>query len=133
MAKLRALKQAQIHVEDGEDIARAVSDLIDDQLGGDLSRVREAPLTLSRAIECALEHAVSDDMRNKYRATGTIALQHLGDVSLHSIDKAKVDSLMTFAFRLPRNHGKAHGKNRFTKDGAALSKAEEIRRADATD
>ncbi|MEZ5778873.1 MAG: DUF6538 domain-containing protein [Paracoccaceae bacterium] len=133
IAKLRALKEAEASVEDGEDIADAAEDLIEDHLSGDLGKVREAPLTLGRAISCALEHATTSDMRNKYAATGRIALEFLGDVSLHTIDADKVKKLMTFIFRLPRNHGKKHGKNRFRKDGDVLSKFEEIRQADEND
>lgn len=120
-ANIRAMKRAEQAVEDGEDIADAAADLIGDHLSGNLGKVREAPLTLSRAIDCALAQATSDDMRNKYRATGLIALEQLGDVSLHSINKEKVETLMRFIFRLPKNHGKAHGKNRYVTTGYAPS------------
>ncbi len=62
IAKLRALKEAEVSDEDGEDIADAAGSLIEDHLSGDLGKVGEAPLTLSRALECALEHATTADM-----------------------------------------------------------------------
>lgn len=133
VAKARNLAEAERAVEDGEDIGAAASPLIEEHLSGDLARAFEAPLTLGRAIEFAKEHATSCDMRNKYTATGRISLEVLGDVALHAITRADVERLMRFIFRLPKHHGKSHGKNRFRSEGRILAKAEEVRLADEAD
>lgn len=133
VANARDLTEVERAVEDGEDIGNAAALLIEEHLGGDLGRVYEAPLTLGRAIDCATKHAVSRDMRNKYAATGRIALEVLGDVALHAITRDDVERLMRFVARLPKFHGKAHGKNRFRTEGEIPSKTEELRLADEAD
>ena len=133
VARARDLAEAECAVENGTDIATAAAPLIDEHLSGDLARALGAPLTLGRAIACAQQHATSRDMRNKYTATGRIALELLGDVALGAITRADVERLMRLIIRLPKYHGKAHGRNRYRSEGETLSKAEEIRRADAAD
>lgn len=49
---------------------------------------------------------LSQHMRNKYVATGRIALEFFGDVTLQAIGPAGVENLMRFILLLPKNHGK---------------------------
>lgn len=91
-----------------------------------------APLIrLSDGVRAACDHA-TPEMRKKTETTGRLVAEFLGDIPLEDLEGQLPDLMRTLS-RLPKIHGKAHGKNRFTSEGAARSMHDEIRDADERD
>jgi integrase len=83
------------------------------------------------AVEAACA-GQTGEMRRKLRCTGDLAIEFLGDIPLDLLAARAKDLLLEMS-RLPKTHGKLHGKNRFTSVGKEVSRREEIAAADAKD
>ncbi|MDV7145934.1 tyrosine-type recombinase/integrase [Tropicimonas sp. TH_r6] len=93
---------------------------------------RVPPLVrISDVIEAAVEGQTAE-MRRKLRCTGNIAIELLGDIPLELLTEQATGLLLDLS-RLPKLHGKKHGKNRHRSEGVTLTKREEIALADACD
>jgi hypothetical protein len=127
------LREAELDVHDlGEDPRAAVAETL--QRHGVVSRPNGdvAPLIrLSDAVAAACKYA-APEMRKKTETTGRLVSAILGDIPLEDLE-AKAPELIRTLSRLPKTHGKAHGRNRFKSDGPVKSKLDEIREADERD
>ncbi len=130
---LAKLRQAELDVHElGEDPRIAVAETL--RQHGVATRLdgEVAPLIrLSDGVRAACEHA-TPEMRKKTETTGRLVAEFLGDVPLEDLEGQLPDLMRTLS-RLPKTHGKAHGKNRFRSDGVVKSKLDEIREADERD
>jgi integrase len=120
-----------------------VEETFDDplQLGRDLladhalKPTRESlhpPMTLSEATRKALAEAPAS-VERKIQVVGDLAVAIFGDVPVRSLHQQGVMDFLEFVWWLPKNHGKAHGKNRFKREGKALCPKAERAEADARD
>ncbi|WP_299816947.1 tyrosine-type recombinase/integrase [uncultured Jannaschia sp.] len=128
------LREAELEVHElGEDPRIAVAETLRRHGVATKPNGEVAPLIrLSDGVRAACEHA-TPEMRKKTETTGRLVAEFLGDVPLDDLEGQLPDLMRTLS-RLPKAHGKAHGKNRFTSDGGAIkSKLDEIREADERD
>ncbi|GGH20946.1 hypothetical protein SAMN05444007_101484 [Cribrihabitans marinus] len=89
------------------------------------------PLRISDALEAAL-HGKSSQMVRKLKTTARIVMEFEGDLPLERLPD-HIDRIMTQISRLPKHHGRSHGKNRFNKEGDVRTKLDDIAAADAHD
>ncbi|MDG3043119.1 tyrosine-type recombinase/integrase [Roseicyclus marinus] len=125
------------------DLEAQVEETFDDplQLGRDLladhvlKPTREGlqpPMTLSEATRKALADAPSS-VERKIQVVGDLAVAVFGDIPVKSLHQQGVMDFFEFVWWLPKNHGKAHGKNRFKREGKTLCPKAERAQADARD
>ena len=127
-------REAECAVEDGATVEEATRDMRARRFGGRAVEALRPPVMLSKAIAAAEARAVSRDMVNKVRTTGECLRAHFGDVPLERLaDRSERVAFLLWLERLPRLHGKAHGRNRHNASGAAPDKLREIATADAAD
>ena len=131
LALMRQLSDLSLRVEkDFDDPLHAGRDLL---LNHDIAPTREAlkpPLRLSEAIEKACEEA-PQDVENKIRVVGKLALAFFGDVPVASIVLEQSFDFLYLVWMLPKGWGKCHGRNRYGQEGRELCPLQEIRDADA--
>jgi len=77
-------------------------------------------LRISDALEAALP-GKSLEMARKLRATASIVSEFLGDIPLDLLPD-HIESLLCQISRLPKHHGKRHGKNRYSAVGKRVEK-----------
>ena len=129
----RQINEVEIEVLEGEDVRVAAAHLLSDDENKDFDRFIKGEITVSAAVQSAIENATSKDMANKYSGTGKILLEFWGDVPLSTVTPETVKDLMWLIQRIPSQHGKKHGNNRFVKDRRNATKREEIEFADLHD
>ena len=89
---------------------------------------------LSAAVAAAERRAVSTDMARKVEAFRACALAWRGDMPLDLfLERKTLVELLLWLRRLPKGHGKRHGRNRYEKTGTVLDKNAEIAAADDND
>ena len=129
----RRLLEIEVQVEETMDDPLCVGrDLLKDH---GLSPSRDSlkpPMLLSEAMERAAAEATSQ-VEKKIRTVGGLAQSFFGDVTVASLDQVRVLAFLEFLWWLPKEHGKAHGRNRYHKVGKSLCPREEKRKADASD
>ena len=72
-------------------------------------------------------------MRRKFEGVGRLLVAYFGDVPLGTLDDQKILDFLLWYRRLPKTHGRAHGRNRYTSIGVEPDPHAEIARADAED
>lgn len=78
-------------------------------------------------------------MKGNIDAIGKVAIAYFGDIPIETVSKDKQKEFFVWMGRLPKNHGKKHGKNRFCSDAPKnpeiynRTKNDEIADADAAD
>jgi integrase len=102
--------------------------------------VENEPVLLSAAWEKTFELYPSKSMRGNLNAIGKLATAFFGDIPVSMLTKDRQKAFFVWASRLPRSHGKTHGKNRFhplrpkTQEAKySRTKSDEIAEADAHD
>ncbi|MEC8668530.1 MAG: integrase [Pseudomonadota bacterium] len=101
--------------------------------------VRTKPVTLSAAWAKTLELYPTRDMKGNIDAIAKVALAFFGDVPVATITTDRQTEFFKWMSRLPKSHGKGHGKNRFCPDApkdpskALVTKDDEIEAADEAD
>lgn len=90
------------------------------------------PMLLSEAVEKACEEA-PQDVENKIRVVGKLAMSFLVDIPVSSITLDQSYELLFTVWMLPKGWGKAHGRNRYNQEGRDLCPLQEISEADAKD
>ncbi len=94
---------------------------------------------LSDAWSEALNLHPSKDMKGNIDAISKIAIVYFGDIPVETITKEKQKDFFVWMSRLPKNHGKRHGKNRYCRkdpkhpEKYQRTKHDEIAEADAVD
>lgn len=133
LSLLRRLNDLSARVErDFDDPLDVGRDLLNDH---GLKPTRDAlkpPMLLSEAIQKACEKA-PQDVENKIRVVGKLALAYFGDVPVASIVLEQSFEFLFNVWMLPKGWGKGHGRNRHEKIGKDLCPLQEIRDADAKD
>lgn len=132
---LAEMHEAELAFENGATVEEATRVLRDVHFGGRPPERLSPPVRLSTAVEKAIERAPTRGMTDKVKTTGELMLAFFGaDTFLDDVfTKERMISFLAWCMRLPRLHGKAHGRNKYEKVGKALSKNEEIAAADAHD
>ena len=74
----------------------------------------------------------TEEMTRKLRTTGALVIAYAGDIPLERLESIASD-LMVWLSRLPKDHGKSHGRNRHDQPGNTVSKHQEIEKADDAD
>lgn len=92
-------------------------------------------VTVETAFDASIDRKYSDsrDNQNHARAAKRMALDFWGNVPLSSLAEADFVNLLLFARRLPVNHGRNHGNNRYVQGRPMLNKRLEVELADAGD
>ena len=99
----------------------------------DARRFAAEPVLFSTAWEWVAAAASSDDMRRNTEATGKVFPELMGDRPVAALDAATWEEFLHLASRLPKSHGKGHGRNRYEAVGRKIDKHREIVDADAED
>ena len=127
---VRELAEAEILAEKGEDVARAAEPVVAGQSNG---AVAAAPVPFSLAFEKTAAAAASPDMRRNTEATGKLFLELMSDRPIAALGTAVMEDFLHLVSRLPKTHGKGHGRNRHERIGKEIDKRVEIAEADAAD
>jgi hypothetical protein len=131
---LRELAEAEIAMEDGEPVERVAAPIAERFSSvGPRKFTEAAPVMISAAVERTAAGSVSPDMRRNTQATGRLFLQLMGDRPVMALDTTTMEEFLYTISRLPKTHGKGHGRNRYEAVGRTIDKHAEIEAADATD
>lgn len=90
------------------------------------------PVLISTAVG-AKAAVASRDMERKFRAVGRLLIAYFGDVPLSILNDDLLVKFLLWCRRLPRDHGKAHGRNRFEQTGREVDPWAEIAEAGERD
>ncbi len=129
----REIAEIERQTEDGEDVKRLAGPLVAQVSGAPVDAFVDEPVTVSRAAKRAKQLYPNPSMQVLLDTAEKLVLDFLGDVPMDLLTEDRQRELFGLIARLPKNHGKTHGKNRFKKEGTTLPKREEIERADAQD
>lgn len=139
----RALCDIEAQVVDGTDVRTAAEPFVRKHGGSTVQNFLKTPLLLSAAIARTYALYPSKAMKGNIDAVAKLILLHFGDVPVSTITRQDQERFFAWLARLPRDHGKRHGKNRFTETGGksgprepekyAFTKDDEIAAADALD
>lgn len=133
LSLLRQLYELSARVEqDFEDPLVVGRDILLDHGFKPSRDAMKPPMLLSEAVEKACEEA-PQDVENKIRVVGKLAMSFFGDIPVSSITLDQSYELLFTVWMLPKGWGKAHGRNRFNQEGRDLCPLQEIREADAKD
>jgi integrase len=126
------VREVELAVEEGESAAAAAKAVLEERFGGaDLSELRE-PVLISEAVDAKAKVATRD-MARKFRGVGRLLAAHFGDVPLNTLDDDKMLDFLLWYRRLPKHHGKKHGRNRYEAEGVEVDPHAEIAAADRED
>jgi hypothetical protein len=133
-AALVAMREVERAVEAGATVEEATRAVRADRFGGAAVDALGTAVRLSAAIEHAVEKAISDDVARKIRGTGALMLAHGDDRPIDLVfDRGARIARLHWMARLPRDRGKAHGRNAHEKVGRDICPHAEIAEADAHD
>jgi hypothetical protein len=133
LAMMRRVLDLSIQVEsDFDDPLDAGRELLADVgLPANRSALRP-PMTLSEAIGVASAEAPRD-VEKKIAAIGRLALAYFGDIPVAGIAFDRTFEFIHFVWMMPRDWGRAHGRNRFNSVGIDLDPVQEQKDADQRD
>jgi integrase len=122
-------------IESGAGVEEATRQLREIHFGGRPLERLAPPVRLAAAVAEAVERAPTRGMTDKVRTTGDLLIAFFGaDAFLDDVlTKSCIIDFLMWWMRLPRLHGKKHGRNRYTSVGVVRCKHEEIAEADAND
>ncbi|MGV6804162.1 MAG: DUF6538 domain-containing protein [Ruegeria sp.] len=129
----RRLNEVEIAAQEGDDVRYASSDLLAEHGLDDFDKFVQAPVLLSQARARTDENHSSKAMKKITASVYQLTEEFLGDIPVSSLTKERQKEFLGWASRLPRTHGKSHGRNRFESDGKNITKEFEISQADAAD
>jgi hypothetical protein len=135
----REILALETQVLEGDDARSAAVSLVAPFSTADVDDFIAAPITLSRAIAKTFELYPSKSMKGNIDAIAQLALAYFGDVAVTAISESEQEAFFAWMARLPKNHGKRHGKNRFCRNApkdrarSTRTKHDEIAEADAAD
>ena len=133
LAMMRRVLDLSIQVEsDFDDPLDAGRKLLSDVgLPAKRSALRP-PMKLTEAIKVASAEAPRD-VEKKIAAVGRLALAYFGDIPVASITFDRAFDFIHFIWMMPRDWGRAHGRNRFNSVGVDLDPVQEQKEADRRD
>ncbi|MBB3995468.1 integrase [Sulfitobacter undariae] len=129
----RRLNEVEMAVLDGDDINQATKGMLEEHGSTPLEEFVKAPVLISHAWEQTLKNYPTVSMRPNINGIGRLATEFFGDVPVASIHKERQIEFFVWLSRLPRKHGKSHGKNRYNSHAKVITKNFEISEADAHD
>lgn len=134
LGALVEVKTAEALLEEGQSLDQATREVRDRRFAGAELAEIAPPVMLSAAVAAAERRAVSTDMARKVEAFRACALAWRGDMPLDLfLEKKTLVEFLLWLRRLPKDHGKKHGRNRYEKTGTVLDKHAEIADADEND
>lgn len=129
----RRINDIESDVTEGDDIRTACRPLLNDHDIKDFDKFVQEPILLSQAWAQTRKNYPNPSMQGNINALEKLTLEFFGDIPVTAITKDRQKAFFAWEARLPRSQGRAHGKNRFNKDGQTILKATEISTADAHD
>ncbi|RMH44606.1 MAG: integrase [Alphaproteobacteria bacterium] len=129
----RRINSVEIDVLDGEEVRTASRPLLAEHGVDDFDGFVRQPVTLTAAFAETRRKYPKKSMQGNINALEKLMLEYFGDIPVTAVTEDRQKAFFAWTARLPRKHGKAHGKNRFTRTARVLTKAEEISQADAAD
>ncbi len=134
LGALLDVKAAELAYEEGMTLDQATRDIRDRLFPAQSVAQIAAPVMLSAAIEAAHRSAVSVDMARKVEGTGKCAVAFRGDMPLDLfLERENLLAFLLWLRRLPKPHGKNHGRNKYSKTGIEPDKHADIAEADEDD
>lgn len=134
LGTLLDVKAAELAYEDGMTLEQATRDIRGRLFTEKAVAEIAAPVMLSAAIDAAHRSAVSIDMARKVEGTGKCMLAFRGDMPLDLfLEKENLLAFLLWLRRLPKPHGKNHGRNKYSKTGIEPDKYAAIAEADEHD
>jgi len=136
----RDLLEIEVKTLDGEDARAEATPLVAQYSDQTVEKfVTSKSVLLSDAWREALNLYPSKDMKGNIDAISKLAIVYFGDIPVETISKEKQKDFFVWMSRLPKNHGKRHGKNRYCRkdpkhpEKYLRTKHDEIAEADAVD
>ncbi len=129
----KRLNDVEIEVIEGDDVRHASHALCAEHGVQDFDAFIKAPVLLSQAFAQVKVNYPTPSMQGNTNALKKLLSEFFGDIPVTAITQARQKEFFAWEARLPREQGKKHGKNRFTKVEKNLSKSAEISAADAHD
>jgi integrase len=135
LGTLADLAAAECAIESGASVEEATRTLRALHFGGRPLERLAPPVRLAAAVAKAIEQAPTKGMTDKVRTTGELLIAFFGaDAFLDDVLTGdQIVAFLLWCMRLPRLHGKKHGRNRYEKTGIDRCKHAEIAEADAAD
>ena len=136
---IRDLLALEAEVLDGADARGAASALVARFSTASVDDFAARPINLSAAIGKTREMYPTKAMKGNIDAIALLALTYFGDIPVSMIADDQQEAFFAWMSRLPKSHGKSHGKNRFCRDAPkdpskyTFTKQDEIDAADAKD
>lgn len=136
---IREIRRVEGQALDGEDARSLAAPLVERFSSGSVDDFVAAPVLLSKAWQRALELHPSRSMKGNIDAIAKLALTYFGDIPVTAISEPAQEDFFAWMSRLPKKHGKSHGKNRFCRNAPKhaerynFTKEDEIAEADAAD
>jgi len=126
----RDIAELERQTEDGEDAAQLAAPLVAQVSSATVAEFVSEPVLCSTACEKARELYPNKSMQTLFDTAIKLLTEFLGDIPVAMLTADRQRDLFGFMARLPKNHGKSHGKNRFTSVGRDLTKRNEIEDAE---
>ena len=130
LVRLAEIERRAIDLDDPRDAAQPLAARFSD---GSVDDFVKPPVSLSDALARMRANSPSPAMKGNHDALEQLLLEFFGDGPVSRFTEDEQKRFFAWAARLPSSHGKSHGKNRFSSDGRARTKRQEIDAADARD
>ncbi len=140
---MREIHELEAEVLDGGDVRSNATALVERHSSATVDDFVRAPVLLSAAWARTLEMYPTKAMKGNIDAIAQLALAYFGDIPVSAISSQDQERFFLWMARLPKLHGKKHGKNRFTEkarregrlttEPPRLTKHDEIALADLDD
>ena len=138
----RRLNDVEVEVLEGDDVRQCAKPILVECGAENFESFITAPVTARAAFAEVRRLHPSVAMHTIIDSFEKIYTEHFGDMPPSSIHRARQEEFFAWLSRLPKMHGKSHGRNRATNkneaegkgpQGKIISKKHEISEADAMD
>ncbi len=133
MDLVREVRNNQVQIENGEEPTSVLAPLVATFSAAPVTEFVKGAVTVTQVIERTHKLYASSSMYATIEATGELVREFFGDIDFDLFTYERLLDWFTWMLRLPKLHGKKHGKNRYTDKGKAVSKQGEIEEADLKD
>jgi hypothetical protein len=136
---IRDILELEAEVLDGADARSGASELVARFSKASVDDFVARPILLSAAIAKTREMYPTKAMKGNIDAIAQLALAYFGDIPVGAISDDTQKAFFAWMARLPKSHGKRHGKNRYCRTAPKdpsrydVTKQDEIDEADAKD
>ncbi|MFT6091328.1 MAG: integrase [Sulfitobacter sp.] len=138
----RRLNKVEVEVLEGDDVRQCAKPLLVECGADNFEKFISEPVTTKAAFEMVRKRHPSSSMGRIIGSFEVLYMEYFGDTPPSAIHPAKQEKFFAWLSRLPKTHGKSHGRNRATNaneamgkgpQGKTLTKEQEISEADAMD